>query len=49
MLIRVIFLLYFMSNCVFYYVALMIVLSWLLLWLYVSSKHRFITCSSYGP
>lgn len=43
-----IFLLYFMSTCTFYYVALMIVLSWLLFCLYVGYKHGSITSSSYG-
>jgi len=48
MLIRYIFLLYSMSTYTCYYVALMVILSWFLFWLYVGYKHGSITGSSYG-
>ena len=48
MLIRDNLILYFMSICTHYDVALMIVLSLLVLWLYVGYKHGFMTNSSYG-
>ena len=47
-LIRAKFLQSFMSNYIFYYVALMVVLSLLLFWLYDSYKRRFMTYLSYG-
>jgi len=48
MLIRTIFLLYFISICTYYYVGLMAILSLLLFWLYASYKHGFMIDSSYG-
>ena len=48
MLIKSLFLLYFMSVCTRYYVDLMVVLSWLLFWLYAGCKQVFMTDSSYG-
>ena len=47
-LIRVIFLLYSMIIYTFYYVALLVILSWLILWLYVGYMHGSITWSTYG-
>lgn len=47
-LIRGKFLLSFMSNYTCYYVALMVVISFLSIWLYVGYKHDFMVDSSYG-
>ena len=47
MLIRVNFLLYSMSKCTCYYVALMVVISLLFSSLYAGYKHGFMTYSSY--
>jgi len=48
MLIRSLFLLYFMSKCTCYDVALMVILSLLLFWLYVGYKHGFMVDSIYN-
>ena len=48
MLTRAHFLLYFMSKCTCYYVALMVIILLLLFWLYVGYKHGFMIDLSYG-
>ena len=48
MLIRALFLLYFVSKCTCYDVAFMVVILVLLLWLYVGYKHGFMIDLSQG-
>ena len=48
MISRSLFVLYFISIFTCYYVAFVVVLSWLLFYLYLGYKNGFITSSSYG-